>query len=300
MSAELIIVLALLVPLIGAGLIVLTGNSPDLRETVSLASAAMLFLLVASLAPGVFAGDQPGVSLGEMLPGLSIAFEVEPLGMMFALIASFLWILTTIYSIGYMRRHDEKNQTRFYAYFAVALASTIGVAFAGNMLTLFVCYEVLTLSTFPLVAHHGSAEAKRAGRLYLGILLGTSIGFLLLAMVWTYTLSGTLDFIPGGILEGQASAALIGVLLALYVFGIGKAALMPFHRWLPAAMVAPTPVSALLHAVAVVKAGVFAVLKITVYIFGVDFLKELGSSEWLQYVAAADHPSGFPGRPDQG
>ncbi|MDH5750279.1 MAG: monovalent cation/H+ antiporter subunit D family protein, partial [Rhodospirillales bacterium] len=286
MSPDTVILLTVAVPLVGAGLIVIAGWKPNLRETVTLVTATVLFLLVVTLFPIVMAGGRPGMTAFEMMPGLAIAFEVEPLGMLFAGIASFLWIVTSIYSIGYMRGHHEKNQTRFYAYFAIAIASTMGIAFAGNMLTLFVFYEVLTLSTFPLVAHQGTREARRGGRVYLGILLTTSIGFLFLGVIWTWTLTGTLDFTEGGILEGSASKTVIGVLLALYVFGIGKAALMPFHRWLPAAMVAPTPVSALLHAVAVVKAGVFTVLKVTVYIFGIDTLRELGSSEWLQYVAA--------------
>jgi multicomponent Na+:H+ antiporter subunit D len=146
---------------------------------------------------------------------------------------------------------------------------------------------LLTLSTYPLVTHHGDEKAKRGGRMYLGILLSTSIGLLLLAVVWTWQLTGTLDFTPGGILAGKADDTTLAILLALYVFGTGKAALMPLHRWLPAAMVAPTPVSALLHAVAVVKAGVFTVLKVAVYIFGLDTLRETGISVWLMYVAGA-------------
>jgi len=155
-----------------------------------------------------------------------------------------------------MRANNEPYQTRFYACFALALAATIGIAFAANMFTLFIFYEALTISTYPLVTHKGTAEARRSGRTYLGILLGTSIVFLLFAIIWTWSLAGTLDFREGGILEGHASQAVLGILLVLYVFGVGKAALMPFHRWLPAAMVAPAPVSALLHAVAVVKAAV--------------------------------------------
>jgi len=154
------------------------------------------------------------------------------------------------------------------------------------MFTLFIFYEALTLSTFPLVTHAGTPEAKRAGRTYLGLLLGTSIGFLMLAMIITWFVAGTLDFTSGGILRDTLSPPLLGALFALYVFGIGKAALMPFHRWLPAAMVAPTPVSALLHAVAVVKAGVFTILKVSIYLFGIDLLSESGISEWLMYVAA--------------
>ena len=205
--------------------------------------------------------------------------------MIFALVASGLWLVTAIYSIGYMRGHHEGHQTRFYAFFAVSLAATMGVAFAGNVLTLFVFYEALTLSTYPLVTHHGTPEAKRAGRVYFGILIGTSIGLQLPAIAAIYMLAGTLDFTAGGILAGKAGPEATAILFALFIFGIGKAALMPFHRWLPAAMVAPTPVSALLHAVAVVKAGVFAVLKVTVYVFGVDLLRATPGSGWLIYVA---------------
>ena len=221
------------------------------------------------------------------LPGLSLSLATEPLGLLFATVASGLWIITTIYSIGYMRGNDEQNQTRFYAFFAVSISAALGVALAANLLTLFVFYEILTLSTYPLVVHRGTEEAKSGGRVYLGLLLSTSIGFLLVAMVWTWQAVGHLDFTPGGILRGKIEPGLVPVLLALFLFGIGKAALMPFHRWLPAAMVAPTPVSALLHAVAVVKAGVFAVLKVTVYIFGIDFLRETGANRWLMWVAAA-------------
>ncbi|MDA0998475.1 MAG: proton-conducting transporter membrane subunit, partial [Proteobacteria bacterium] len=208
------------------------------------------------------------------------------IGMVFAGIASFLWIATSFYAFGYMRGHHEINQTRFFFCFAVAIMSSIGIAFSGNMLTLFIFYEMLTISTFPLVTHSGTDEARRAGRVYLGILLSTSIMFLLFATVWTYAEAGTLDFRPGGIL-GKSAPGIVAVLFGLYIYGVGKAALMPFHRWLPAAMVAPTPVSALLHAVAVVKAGVFTVVKITVYIFGFETLQQTGASTWLAYVAGA-------------
>lgn len=287
MSPEQAVLYSILVPFIGSALITLSGSNPNLREAVTLITGAVLFYLVSGIYPTIAAGTQISVSLFEMLPGLGIVFTVEPLGMIFAAIASFLWIVTSIYSIGYMRGHGEENQTRFYAFFAIAIGAAIGIAFAGNMLTLFVFYEVLTLSTFPLVAHHGTDEARRAGRVYLGILLGTSIAFQLAAIIWTWALVETLDFRSGGILAGKADSLTAAILLALYAFGIGKAALMPFHRWLPAAMVAPTPVSALLHAVAVVKAGVFSVVKVVVYIFGIDFIAGIGVSEWIQYVAAA-------------
>jgi multicomponent Na+:H+ antiporter subunit D len=205
---------------------------------------------------------------------------------LFATVASGLWIVTSIYSIGYMRGNNEQNQTRFYVFFAISISSALGVALSANVFTLFVFYEVLTLCTYPLVTHKGTEEARRGGRVYLGILLSTSIGFFLVAIVWTWTAAGHLDFKPGGILKGNIDPAFLPLLVALYLFGVGKAALMPFHRWLPAAMVAPTPVSALLHAVAVVKAGVFSVLKITVYVFGIDFLYETGANRWMMWVAA--------------
>jgi multicomponent Na+:H+ antiporter subunit D len=272
-------------PLFGALLIILQDRYPNIREAITLITAACLLLVVLTILPAVFAGERPGFVAFEMLPGLPIAFEAEPLGILFALVASGLWLVTSFYSIGYMRAHHELKQTRFYACFAIALSSAMGICFSGNMLTLFIFYEVLTISTYPLVTHSETPAAVKAGRTYLGILIGTSIGFLLLAILWTWSIAGTLDFKPGGILKGQADGPLIGLLLFLYMFGIGKAALMPIHRWLPAAMVAPTPVSALLHAVAVVKAGVFTVVKVIVYIFGIDTLAGISQDDWLMYIA---------------
>ena len=285
MSPTIAIIVALLVPLAAAPLIALLGSRPNLREAVTLIAGGVLFAVVGTLFPQILAGERPGIELVQILPSLSLAFKVEPLGMLFALIASGLWIVTSVYSIGYMRGHHEENQSRFYAFFAIALSAVMGAAFAGNMLTLFIFYEVLTLSTYPLVTHHRTPEAMRGGRIYMGILISTSVGFLLLAMIWTWNLAGTLDFLPGGILAGKVSDTALLVLLGLYAFGTGKAALMPFHRWLPAAMVAPTPVSALLHAVAVVKAGVFTVMKVVVYLFGIDFLSETGVNCWLMYAS---------------
>ena len=286
MSPSAAIYTAVALPLVGAALVVFLRRWPNLREASSLIIGGALFGVVLSLLPHVQSGARPEAFVVEVMSGLWLAFKVEPLGMLFALVASGLWIVTTTYSIGYMRGHDEKDQTRFFACFAIAISAAMGVAMAANLLTLFTFYEILTLSTYPLVTHHRTEKAMGAGRVYLGILLGTSVGFLLLAIIWTYYLAGTLDFRPGGILAGTADNWVIVVLLALFAFGTGKAALMPFHRWLPAAMVAPTPVSALLHAVAVVKAGVFSVMKIVVYIFGLELLHDTGLSIWLMYVAA--------------
>jgi multicomponent Na+:H+ antiporter subunit D len=279
------VLLSVLVPFVSAALIPLFGRSPNLREAVTLVAAVLLFLAVTRLAAPVLAGARPGFDIVEIVPAVSFGFRVEPLGMLFALVASSLWILNSIYSIGYMRANKERRQTTYYACFAIALGSTMGIAFAKNLFTLFLFYEALTLSTYPLVTHKQDGEAMRAGRLYLLMLLGTSLVLFLPAILITFTYAGTVDFTPGGLLAGKMSAPLLGVLLGLYVFGIGKAAVMPLHFWLPAAMVAPTPVSALLHAVAVVKAGVFSITKVMVLIFGIDALRETGQSEWLTGVA---------------
>jgi multicomponent Na+:H+ antiporter subunit D len=286
MSDAHLIAAALLVPAVGAGLIACAGRWPNLREAATLTTSLALCAVILALLPGVLDGQSPELVAFEMFPGIAIAFRVEPLGMLFALVASGLWIVNSVYSIGYMRGNNEAHQTRFYTCFALALSATMGIALASNLLTLFLFYELLTLVTWPLVAHHGDEQARKGGRVYLGVLLGTSLGLLLPAIVATWVVAGSLEFVPGGILRdaGLAGPAL-AVLLALYMFGIGKAALMPVHRWLPAAMVAPTPVSALLHAVAVVKAGVFAIVKVIVYVFGIDTLSWAGAASWLPPLA---------------
>ncbi len=280
------LLLALIAPFIGAALIPVFGRWPNLRETVTLVTAAVLLFFVLQLLGPVLGGARPEWAGFSVAPGLTLAFQVEPLGMLFALIASSLWIVNSVYSIGYMRGNDEPRQTGFYACFAIALGATIGLAFAKNLFTLFLLYEVLTLSTYPLVAHKHSVEARRGARIYLALLIGTSMLLFLPAIIATYVMAGTLDFTPGGILGGKLGSGAMAVLLALYVFGIGKAAVMPIHFWLPAAMVAPTPVSALLHAVAVVKAGVFSIVKVVVYIFGLDTLTAAGANVWLVYLAS--------------
>jgi len=285
LTPELAVLASLAVPAIGAVLIAVCGQAPNAREGATLVTAATLLGCVLSILPVVLGGGQPAIMLFEVLPGLQMAFKVEPLGMLFAMIAASLWIVNSLYSIGYMRANNEEHQTRFFVCFALALAATMGIAFSGNLFTLFVFYELLTLVTYPLVTHHGTEKARNGGRVYLGLLMGTSILFLLPALVFIWYSAGTTDFTAGGILAGKLGATELACLLGLCVFGIGKAALMPFHRWLPAAMVAPTPVSALLHAVAVVKAGVFSVVKVIIYIFGVDNLSQAGAASWLVAVA---------------
>lgn len=281
-----LITLSIIVPLIGAALVVATGKNPNVRETVTITTAVVLFTIVLGITDNVLNGVAMANTWTSIMPDLDIAYEVEPLGVVFAIIASFLWIITSIYAIGYMRGHNEQNQTRFFCCFALAISTVMAICWSSNLLTLFIFYELLTLSTYPLVTHAGTDAAKKGGRIYLGILLSTSIAFLLFAILGTWAVTGTLDFKPGGILHEASPGAPLGILLVLFCYGIGKAALMPFHRWLPNAMVAPTPVSALLHAVAVVKAGVFSILKIVIYIFGVDNLKDIPTTDIMLYIGA--------------
>ncbi len=287
MTPEFLIGAALVLPLLVAAGIAALGKFPNLREGVTIIGAIALFAIVIQLTMLVSAGERPELFIGESVPGLAFAFKLEPLGALFAFVASGLWIVNSFYSIGYMRGNRERNQTRFYICFAIALCGAMGVAMAGNLFTLFIFYEVLTLSTYPVVAHKGDAAAQRGARIYLLTLLGTSIGLLLTAIMWTWVVTGqSLEFVEGGLLANSGISPVVSsALLLLFVFGVGKAALMPFHFWLPNAMVAPTPVSALLHAVAVVKAGVFTVMKIAIYIFGEDLLNATPSREFLEIVA---------------
>lgn len=262
------------VSLLAVPLILLARNRPNLREGWSILAAVIKFALVLSLLPGAVAGKVAEQHLLSIAPGIDLSFRADAFGVFFALIASGLWILTTFYSIGYMRGNSEGKQTRYYASFAVSLSATIGIAFASNLLTFIIFYELLTLATYPLVIHKENKEAVRAGRQYLAYAL--SAGLLLLAgSAWIYQATGTLEFQPGGILAGdEAGAGVMRLVFMVFLAGVGvKAGIMPLHSWLPAAMVAPTPVSALLHAVAVVKSGVFAVVRMTGFVFGPDVMR---------------------------
>lgn len=268
-------VLALAVSAIAALLIVYARNNPNLRESFTLGAGVLKFLIVASMAPVVLAGGVIEYTLVTIYPGISISFKVDALGLMFAGTASFLWILASLYSIGYMRSLNEHAQTRFYVCFAIALSATMGVAFASNIFTLFLFYEILSVSTYPLVMHKETQDAREGGKMYVIYLVGASKSFFLAAMILTYMLTGTLDFARGGMFEGIDASTMLTVIYILYIAGIAKAGIMPFHNWLPRAMVAPTPVSALLHAVAVVKVGVFSVLRIIFDVFGVSLMDQL-------------------------
>lgn len=280
--------LPLLIPFLGVVGIRLFAKHKQLREGASFVTAAALLLSVINIIP--LANNSPTVVLAQPFPDIAIALKLEPLGLLFALVASVLWLPTTSYAMGYLRNNQEKHHTRFFVCFAISIGATMGIALSANMLSLFVFYELLTFATYPLVTHQGDSRAQNGGRIYLGILLSTSVLFLMLALIWTYAETGTTDFVKGGILAGHfngpGSTSALALLFTLYMFGIGKAALMPFHRWLPNAMVAPTPVSALLHAVAVVKAGVFTVLKVSIYIFGLDVLQTSHITDFVLWVAA--------------
>ncbi len=282
--------LAVMVPAIGALCIALTGaRRANLREFWSVAAGVVMFAVVASMMPQVLAGRMPECVLVQILPGIELAFRVDAFGLLFALGASLLWIVTSFYSIGYMRSLDEHAQTRYFSCFALALSATVGVAFSANLFTLFLFYEALTLVTYPLVAHKETAEAKAGARRYLIYLLGAAKLFLMTAIVLTYTVAGTLEFRSGGILPPEQvtqQPTLLFVIFALFLFGFAKNALMPMHSWLPAAMVAPTPVSALLHAVAVVKTGVFSTVRVFLFIFGPYAMRELAADQLALGVAS--------------
>jgi multicomponent Na+:H+ antiporter subunit D len=283
---------AILISLVSVGLILAFPKKATFRDIYTVFSAVVKFVIIISMLPWILKGGIIEYHLLTILPGLDLALRVDALGMVFALTASFLWILTAFYTIGYFRsryREDYGTSTahdRFFAFFLIAIASTIGTAFAGNLFTLYIFYELLTLCTYPLVAYSRTRRDLYAAQKYLAHLLGTSLLFFLPAMFLTYFYTGTLNFNTSGILAGNAPDSVLVIIFILFIAGIAKAALMPFHAWLPAAMVAPTPVSALLHAVAVVKAGVFTIIRVTLFIFGFDLLKDLNLGHYLAYVAA--------------
>jgi multicomponent Na+:H+ antiporter subunit D len=271
------LVFALLAPLIGAMLVVLAGRHPNLREGCSFAAAAVLFSIVASLVPDVWAGSRLTCHLFSILPGISVSLRADSFSMIFALVASFLWVVTVVYSMGYMRGLREHEQTRFNACFALALFGSIGCAFSDNLFTLYLFYEVVSISTYPLVAHHQDEEGYESGKKYLVYLVTTVKGMVLPAMAGIYLLTGSLDFadnIRTGILPAGSDRLLVTILYICCLVGFAKNAIMPFHNWLPSAMVAPTPVSALLHAVAVVKVGVFSTTRVMLYVFGVNLMEQ--------------------------
>ncbi|MEM7600500.1 MAG: monovalent cation/H+ antiporter subunit D family protein [Verrucomicrobiota bacterium] len=281
---------ACLASLLAVPLIVLFRREIFLREMSTFVAGFVKLGFVLAMLPIILDGK---VIVTSLIPGsvginVPILFRVDALGITFALVASSLWILTSLYAVGYMRGLKEHSQTRFFAFFALSLSATLGVAFAGNLLTLYLFYELLSLSTWPLVTHHQDKEARSGGRTYLCHLLGTSVAFAIPAIIYTYLKGGgDLSFAGAAILADSNLGYLQAVILLMaFVFGFSKAGLMPFHSWLPGAMVAPTPVSALLHAVAVVKVGVFCVIRVVTEVFGTEILSELDANLVLCWVAA--------------
>ncbi len=269
---------ALLVPLVGSLFVMNTKTKPNLRETWSFISAVIMFGFVASMIKPVLAGNTLHYDVFKILPGLSVSLRADAFSMIFALVASFLWMITVFYSMGYMRGSNEHAQTRFNACFALALFGAIGVAFSDNLFTLYLFYEIVSIVTYPLVAHHQDKEGYEGAKKYIVYLTTTAKGLLLPAMILIYVLTGTLDFadnIKSGIFTGDYNSALVIMLYIFCLLGFAKNGIMPFHHWLPGAMVAPTPVSALLHAVAVVKVGVFSTTRVMLYIFGTDTMGAL-------------------------
>jgi len=267
--------------------IVLFGKTPNIREFFTFVAAFVKLGFVITMLPMVLDGQIVECTLFQLSENVALEFRVDGLGILFALVASCLWIPTSLYAIGYMRGLHEHAQTRFFAFFAVSLFATLGVAFSGNLLTLYVFYEILSLSTYPLVTHHQDKEARGGGRTYLTHLLGTSVGFALPALIFCYSKTGNLEFTPEGFLSGELTDPMqVTVILLLFLFGFAKNGLMPFHSWLPGAMVAPTPVSALLHAVAVVKVGVFCILRVITGVFGVEMLQEFDLGIVISWIAA--------------
>ncbi len=287
MSAHSWLLLALLASslLPGLAIFILHERQVVLRSTLNLSGALVKLLLVGLMLAGVAAGQQYEVRY-EVLPGLDLAFKADALGLLFVTLSALLWLLTTLYAIGYLE--GTPNRSRFFGFFSLCVTATVGIAIAANLFTFFIFYELLTLSTYPLVVHRGTTKALNGGATYLRYTLAG--GSLMLAgTIWLHALMGHTEFAPGGILAELAATRpdTLTVIFVLLMAGTGvKAALFPLHGWLPRAMVAPAPVSALLHAVAVVKAGAFGVVRITYETFGIETAQALGLLSPLAAIAA--------------
>lgn len=253
-----------------------------MRAAVNLLGAGVKLGLVAVMLAGVAAGEVYEVR-ATLVPGLEAVLRVDALGLLFLTLSAFLWLLTTVYALAYLA--EDPHQGRFFGFLSLCITATAGLALAGSLLTFFVFYEFLTLATWPLVAHKGDAAALAAGRKYLAYTLAGGVA-LLAGIVLLESQAGAMLFARAAALD-QIDAATLRAAFVLMVGGLGvKAALVPLHGWLPAAMAAPAPVSALLHAVAVVKAGAFGIVRIIEDVYGPDLVKALGLAAPLAAVAA--------------
>jgi multicomponent Na+:H+ antiporter subunit D len=255
-----------------------------LRSSLNIAGAVLKVALVGVLLWRYADGRTAEVRF-ELLPELPLVLRVDALALLFVSLSAVLWLLTTVYAIGYLE--NAPFRSRFFGFFSLCVTATVGIALSGNLITFLVFYEALTLTTYPLVVHRGTDAALAAGRVYLTYTLGGGLA-LLAGVVWLANIAGSTDFVRGGALGAVASGdrgAVTGAFV-LMVAGLGvKAALVPLHGWLARAMVAPAPVSALLHAVAVVKAGAFGIIRVVDYVYGRDLAHDLGVLTPLAVVA---------------
>lgn len=287
MNANQLLPLAVIASSLLPGLIIfaLPESRILLRTILNLAGALVKVGLVALLLAGVAAGEEYAFR-HTLTPGIEIVFKADALALLFVTLSTLLWLLTTLYAIGYLEHAPHRS--RFFGFFSLCVTATMGIAMAGNLFTFFIFYELLTLATFPLVVHRGTPQAMRGGSIYLAYTLVGGAA-LLAGIVWLDHLTGGGEFTQGGLLAGKSGLDPLSLQLifALLIAGVGvKAAIVPLHGWLPQAMVAPAPVSALLHAVAVVKAGAFGVVRIVYEIYGVEFAQSLDLLVPLAMLAA--------------
>jgi multicomponent Na+:H+ antiporter subunit D len=268
------------------GLIIfmLPEKAVRLRTTLNLGGAVLKIILLVLMMIGVFHGVVYEFRV-PLVPGIDFVLHADALSLMFVNLSAVLWLATTVYAIGYLE--GSPNRSRFFGYFSLCVTATVGLAMAGNLLTFLVFYEALTLTTYPLVVHRGTEIARKAGRGYLAYTLFGGV-LVLAGTIWLYSLTGTLEFVDRGFVAGlDIDPGVLRMIFTLLILGVGvKAALVPFHAWLPQAMVAPAPVSALLHAVAVVKAGAFGVVRIVYDVFGIEFAASLGVTLPLAVLAS--------------
>ncbi|MGD2113264.1 MAG: proton-conducting transporter membrane subunit, partial [Gammaproteobacteria bacterium] len=263
----------------------LREGSHRLRTVLNLSGAVLKTVLVGILIWGVF-HEHVYESRWTLAPGLDLVLHADTLSVLFVTLSTVLWLVTTVYAIGYLE--NAPHRSRFFGFFSLCVSATVGLALAGNLFTFVIFYELLTLATYPLVAHRGTPEAVRGARIYLGYTLAGGM-LLLIGTVWLHVLAGPTAFVEGGVLDRLPAVyhPQLQAIFVLLLLGLGvKAALVPLHGWLPQAMVAPAPVSALLHAVAVVKAGAFGIVRVVYDVYGVQFADRLGLLEILGIAAA--------------